>query len=39
MSAVDCGPCRMTYHYRVRSRDANGALAVSEDATFATAEE
>jgi hypothetical protein len=27
-----------TYHYRVRSRDGNGALAVSPDATFATAE-
>jgi hypothetical protein len=27
-----------TYHYRVRSRDANGALAVSQDATFATPE-
>jgi hypothetical protein len=27
-----------TYHYRVRSRDANGAVAVSEDATFATPE-
>jgi Purple acid Phosphatase, N-terminal domain len=27
-----------TYHYRVRSRDANGALAVSPDASFATAE-
>ena len=26
------------YHFRVRSRDANGALAVSQDATFATAE-
>ena len=28
-----------TYHYRVRSRDANGALAVSDDAVFATAEQ
>jgi hypothetical protein len=28
----------MTYHYRVRSRDANGAVAVTQDATFATAE-
>jgi hypothetical protein len=27
-----------TYHYRVRSRDANGALSVSQDATFATPE-
>ena len=27
-----------TYHYRVRSRDANGALAVSPDSTFFTAE-
>jgi hypothetical protein len=27
-----------TYHYRVRSRDANGALTVSPDATFATPE-
>jgi hypothetical protein len=27
-----------TYHYRVRSRDANGALAMSQDATFATPE-
>ncbi|MDQ6670393.1 MAG: fibronectin type III domain-containing protein, partial [Chloroflexota bacterium] len=27
-----------TYHYRVRSRDANGAIAVSNDATFATPE-
>ena len=27
-----------TYHYRVRSRDANGALAISQDATFATPE-
>ena len=27
------------YHYRVRSRDANGALAVSDDAVFATAEQ
>ncbi len=27
-----------TYHYRVRSRDANGAMAVSQDSTFATAE-
>jgi Bacterial Ig domain/Purple acid Phosphatase, N-terminal domain/Fibronectin type III domain len=26
------------YHYRVRSRDANGALATSADATFFTAE-
>jgi Bacterial Ig domain/Purple acid Phosphatase, N-terminal domain len=28
-----------TYHYRVRSRDANGALAVSQDAIFATPEQ
>jgi hypothetical protein len=28
----------LTYHYRVRSRDVNGAVAVSPDATFATAE-
>ena len=28
-----------TYHYRVRSRDANGALAVSDDTVFATAEQ
>jgi hypothetical protein len=27
-----------TYHYRVRSRDVNGVLAVSQDATFATPE-
>jgi hypothetical protein len=27
-----------TYHYRVRSRDINGALAVSPDQTFFTAE-
>jgi hypothetical protein len=27
-----------TYHYRVRSRDAHGAVAVSPDATFATPE-
>jgi hypothetical protein len=27
-----------TYHYRVRSRDANGAVAVSQDSTFATPE-
>jgi Bacterial Ig domain/Purple acid Phosphatase, N-terminal domain len=27
-----------TYHYRVRSRDANGALAVSDDSTFGTPE-
>jgi hypothetical protein len=29
----------MTYHYRVRSRDANGAVAASPDATFATTEQ
>lgn len=29
---------RTAYHYRVRSRDANGALAVSNDATFVTPE-
>src|SRR5439155_15191237 len=28
----------MTYHYRVRSRDANGAAAVSADGTFFTPE-
>jgi hypothetical protein len=28
----------LTYHFRVRSRDANGALAASPDATFTTAE-
>jgi hypothetical protein len=27
-----------TYHYRVHSRDANGAQAVSQDFTFATPE-
>jgi hypothetical protein len=27
-----------TYHYRIRSRDANGALTVSQDSTFATPE-
>ena len=27
-----------TYHYRVRSRDANGALATSQDSVFATAD-
>jgi hypothetical protein len=27
-----------TYHYRIRGRDANGALAVSQDSTFATSE-
>jgi phosphodiesterase/alkaline phosphatase D-like protein len=27
-----------TYHYRVRSRDANGALTVSRDGTFFTPE-
>jgi hypothetical protein len=28
----------LTYHYRIRGRDANGALGVSQDATFATPE-
>jgi hypothetical protein len=27
-----------TFHYRVRSRNGNGALAVSDDSVFATAE-
>ena len=31
-------PPGATYHYRVKSRDANGAIAASPDQTFATAE-